>query len=38
MNSNTESIKKNYNNLMSKRRVGSAKGNVWKSRRRNTSI
>ena len=38
MNSNKESLKENYNKLNNKRKVGSAKGNVWKGSRRNKSI
>jgi hypothetical protein len=38
MNSNKESLKENYNRINAKRSIGKSKGNVWKSKRRNSSI
>lgn len=38
MYSNKEQLKENYNKVMSKRVVGTTKGVLWKSLRRNRAI
>lgn len=36
--SNVEQVKENYNKVQSKKKIGSSKGNLWKSNRRNRPI